>query len=112
MMTKKINKVIAFYDDGTFEEVTTGVHTLQNKENKESINTNPLMPDFRPDYYQIREYTSPTRLPLAVGPNLPAWKVTCGESTASWNFTFHDDSATINKYSITSTGNGNVDLSK
>lgn len=115
-MTKKISKVIVYYDDGTFQEVAPGVHTSQDKENKEPLKTSPVIPDFRPDYYQIREYTDPKD-------PLPPWTVTCDTGNVplyytiaqpdSYSFTSTGNFSNDNKYSITSTGNGiNVDLSK
>ena len=122
-MTKKISKVIVYYDDGTFQEVTPGVHTSQDKENKEPVKTSPVTPDFRPDYYQIREYkNAPTYVVPNADPSLPPWTVTCGTGNVTLNysepesglysFTSTGNSDNLNKYSITSTGNGNVDLSK
>jgi hypothetical protein len=122
---KTISKVIVYYDDGTFQEVTPSVHTSQNKEDKSPPQTSPVIPDLRPDYYKIQEYTSPKFVP---DPYTPPWTVTCDTNAnvplkytissdardmASWNFTSTGNFSNDNKYSITSTGNGiNVDLSK
>jgi hypothetical protein len=116
MMTKTISKVIVYYDDGTFQEVAPSVHTTQDKEDKSPTQTSPVIPqypDLRPDYYKIREYTSPN----------PPWTVTCGTGSVplnytitqpdNYSFTSTGNFSNDNKYSITSTGNGiNVDLSK
>jgi hypothetical protein len=102
---KKISKVIIYYDDGTFQEITHSVHSTQDKENKEPLKTSPVIPDLRPDYQQIRDWNPVVpNQPTFVVPNttLPPWTVTCG--TTPFKYT--------DKYSITSTGNGNVDLSK
>jgi hypothetical protein len=120
MTTKTISKVIVYYDDGTFQEVTPSVHTSQNKEDKSPPKTSPIRPDLRPDYYQIREYVSTKHVPDSY---TPPWYVTCGTGNVplnytitqpdNYSFTSTGNFANDNKYSITSTGNGiNVDLSR
>ncbi len=119
-MMKTISKVIVYYDDGTFQEVTPSVHSTQDKENKEPLKTNPVIPDLRPDYYKIREYTDTKYAP---DPYSPPWTVTCGTGSVplkytvtqpdNYSFTSTGNFAPDNKYSITSTSNGiNVDFSK
>jgi len=109
MTTKKINKVIVYYDDGTYEEIKTGVVDSQNQPNKNTFST-PFV-DLRPDYYKIKEYDT-----------VPPFTVTCETGSVpltytmtepnNWKFTSTGNFAPDNKYSITSTGNGNVDISK
>jgi hypothetical protein len=125
MMTKKISKVIIYYEDGTYEEVKAGVSDSQNKQNKEFISPSPVMPDLRPDYYKIREWNTPQWVPNT-DPQ-PPWIVTCQSGNVplnytvssdhsnmeTWKFTSTGNTDNLNKYTITSTGNGiNVDLSK
>ncbi len=38
-MTKKIDKIIIYYNDGTFEEVKTGVHDVANKQDSPPVNS-------------------------------------------------------------------------
>jgi len=83
MMTKKINKIIIYYNDGTFEEIKTGVHDVAPQQN----------PNF----------TSPPSIlnypPGMRTPNMtPPWNVTstCGPG---------------DKYSIATNSNGHVDFS-
>lgn len=116
-MTKKINKVIVYYDDGTYEEIKTSPADIPNQTVKDS--TRPSFVDLRPDYYKIKEYDT---TPPAYWK--PPFTVTCEtgsvplnytmttEEPNNWKFTSTGNFAPDNKYSITSTGNGNVDLSK
>jgi hypothetical protein len=118
-MTKKISKVIIYYDDDTYEEVKTGVSDSQDKQNKETVSPSPVMPDLRPDYYKIRDWSTPTFVP---DPPQPPWVVTCdtGNQTleykitepGNYKFTSTGNFSVDDKYTITNTGNGNVDLSK
>jgi hypothetical protein len=107
-MTKKINKVTIYYDDGTYEEIKTGVSDTQNQQNK----TTTPWPDLRPDYYKIKEYD-------VIKETCPEyWKspfvVTCENASApvTYKITSTGNAGLDYKYTITSTGNGNVDLSK
>ena len=80
---KKINKIIIYYDDGTYEEVKNSISDLQSKTDKINVFPTPIMPNpFDRDLNQYR-YTCPPCTSL------------------------HDY-----KYTITNTSNGNVDLSK
>lgn len=95
MMTKKITKIIVYFDDGTFEEVMKA-HT----------------PSINP----------------AISPQTPYWTppftVTCSASEAKlgtfqdWSSPYNistmtNDGAPItNKYAITSSGNGNVEIQR
>ena len=109
MTTKKISKVIVYYDDDTYEEIKNSPVDIQNKANKDF--TLPSFVDLRPDYYQIKEYQTK-----------PPFTVTCETGSVplnytmaephNWNFTSTGNFSPDNKYSITSTGNGNVDISK
>lgn len=131
-MTKKISKVIIYYEDGTYEEVKAGVSDSQSKPNKETVSPNPVMPDFRPDIQKIKEW--PTVRPTFIPPQdtwpFPTWHpntVWCAaednvplkytvssddRDMTTWTFTSTGNADNLNKYTITSTGNGNVDLSK
>lgn len=95
-MTKKISKVIVYYTDGTFEEMKADASPHV-----------PSAPDFRPDTQKIRDWptlptlpTTPCPWPYPWGPN----QVWCDTSTGNAPLT--------DKYTITSTGNGNVDISR
>ena len=116
-MTKKISKVIIYYDDGTYEEVKTSVFDPQNQQNKTPVSPSPVVPDFRPDYYQVKDWKDPWAPPWTVTcetGNVPL-KYTVSSDTrdmATWSFTSTGNADNLNKYTITSTGNGNVDLSK
>ena len=129
-MTKKISKVIVYYEDGTYEEITHSVPAVQSEKDKEHVSPSPVIPpypDLRPDYYKIREYTQPVWVSPTVDPLAPPWTVTCDTNAnvplkytvssdtldmATWSFTSTGNADNLNKYTITSTGNGNVDLSK
>ena len=132
-MTKKISKVIIYYEDGTYEEVKASVSDSSGQPNKKDVSPSPVTPDFRPDYTQIREWTTtpyqpPVYVTPSVDPTLPPWTVTCASGNVplkytvtsdprnmdmpSWTFTSTGNADNLNKYTITSTGNGNVDLSK
>ena len=103
-MTKKINKVTIYYDDGTYEEIKTGVSDTQNQQNQ----TATPWYDMRPDYYKIKEYN--------VSKDIPTYSpffVTSGDaSPGAYTITSTANAGPDYKYTITSTGNGNVDLSK
>ena len=132
-MTKKISKVIVYYDDGTYEEVKTGAPNIQDQTNKNPASPPVVMPDFRPDIQKMKDWTpstpyQPTYVTPSVDPTLPPWTVTCSTGNVplnytvtsdacnmempSWSFTSTGNADNLNKYTITSTGNGNVDLSK
>lgn len=127
-MTKKISKVIVYYEDGTYEEITHSVSTVPSEQNKKDVSPSPVVPDFRPDYYKIRDWGQPTWVPTTdKKPWEPPFTVTCDASKnvplnytvssdtrdmATWSFTSTGNADNLNKYTITSTGNGNVDLSK
>ena len=132
-MTKKISKVIVYYEDGTYEEIAHSIPPVQGEKNKEHVSTNPIVPDLRPNYYILRDwkepvYVQPTWVPSTdKKPWEPPYTVTC-DATANvplkytvssdtrdmttWSFTSTGNADNLNKYTITSTGNGNVDLSK
>lgn len=80
MKTKKINKIIIYYDDGTFEEIKAGLFNAQSEENKVSPTKSPVIPDFRPDTQKVRDWPQPI-------------------------YTLQENASHLNKYSITSTGN-------
>jgi hypothetical protein len=125
MMTKKISKVIVYYEDGTYEEVKASISDSQGEQNKKVVNPSPVIPDLRPDYYKIRDWGAPTWVPNTTP---QPFTVTCSNSTdniplkytvssdardmATWTFTSTGNADNLNKYTITSTGNGNVDLSR
>ena len=107
-MTKKINKVTIYYDDGTYEEIKTGVSDTQNQQNK----TPAPWPDLRPDYYKIKEYD--VKKETSPGYWQSPFVVTCENASApvTYKITSTGNAGLDYKYTITSTGNGNVDLSK
>ena len=138
---KKISKVIIYYEDGTYEEVKAGIPDTQGKQNKETVSPSPVIPDFRPDTQKVRDYNpampyQPTWTPYYTQPARDTWpypwrpndiwctnsgnldnmplnlKYTVNSDTGSWTFTSTGNADNLNKYTITSTGNGNVDLSK
>ena len=137
-MTKKISKVIIYYEDGTYEEVKASVSDSSGQPNKKDVSPSPVIPDFRPDTQKVQEwkpnhinwpyqYHPPTYVTPTVDPLLPPWTVTCDSTNniplkytvssdardmATWTFTSTGNADNLNKYTITSTGNGNVDLSK
>jgi hypothetical protein len=95
---KKISKVIVYYEDGTYEEIKGSVSDLSNTQNKKNVTPNPVTPDFRPEIYKIREWNNTNPL--------------IATSHGSWTYNSTSNFANDNKYSITPTGNVNVDLSK
>ena len=122
---KKISKVIVYYEDGTYEEIAHSVPDVQSEKDKTNVSPSPVIPpypDLRPDYYKIREYTQPVWVSPTVDPLAPPWTVTCDNGNVplkytigtdgTWSFTSTSNADNFNKYTITSTGNGNVDLSK
>ena len=133
-MTKKISKVIIYYEDGTYEEIKAGVPDSQGKPNKETVGPSPVVPDFRPDTQKITEWPTkrpewtpstpyqPTWVSPTTDPTLPPWTVTCDNGNVplrytigtdgQWSFTSTGNADNLNKYTITSAGNGNVDFSK
>ena len=127
-MTKKISKVIIYYDDGTYEEVKASLLNPQDQQDKAPTSPSPVMPGFRPDYQKVRDwkepyYTQPQWVPSTdKKPWEPPFTVTCDNvnvplkytinSDNTWSFTSTGNADNLNKYTITSTGNGNVDLSK
>jgi hypothetical protein len=106
-MTKTINKVIVYYTDGTYQEIKTGSDDSSDKQNTPNVNPSVVkpVPDWRPDTTQVREFTE-----------YPRYIVTCGttgqtlnykiKEPDSWLFTSTNNADNLNKYSITSTGNG------
>ena len=138
-MTKKISKVIIYYEDGTYEEVKASVSNSQSEKNKETVSPSPVVPDFRPDTQKVKEFNpsmpyQPTWVPYYTQPARDTWpypwrpnevwcttnasdnnialNYTINGDTGSWSFTSTGNADNLNKYTITSTGNGNVDLSK
>jgi hypothetical protein len=105
-MTKKISKVIVYYDDGTFEEMNGTTPVV-----KPYV---PPTPDFRPDTQKVQDWPMRIHPPTTFPQYQPArdawphpWKpneICCGTSTGN--------APEFNKYTITSTGNGNVDISR
>ena len=41
-MMKKINRVIVYYDDGTYEEISHSVPHVQSEKNKKDVETTPV----------------------------------------------------------------------
>jgi len=80
---KKINKIIIYYDDGTYEEVKNSISDLPSKTDKIDVIPTPMMPN-------------------PFDRDLDQYRYTCAPGTSLPNY----------KYTITNTSNGNVDLSK
>ena len=89
-MMKKINRVIVYYDDGTYEEISHSVPHVQSEKNQKYVETSPVTPYYPMPYVLHR--MNPLKNPWD-----PPFTVTCGST---------------NKYSITSMSSGNVDLPK
>ena len=95
MTTKKIDKIIIYYNDGTFEEVKTSVHDVADKQN-------PL-PSYTPSKPDVTKYP-PLYYPTGVRGLEPPYTVTCGLAGVL--------PPSIDKYTITTNSTGNVDFSK
>ena len=132
-MTKKVSKVIVYYEDGTYEEIKASTSDVSNKTDKDNVSAPVVVPDLRPDYYKMRDWRDPVFVQPQWVPSTdkkqwePQFTVTCDNTnnvplmynvTSSacdvqeWHFTSTGNAYNLNKYTITSTGNGNVDLSK
>lgn len=89
MTTKKIDKIIVYYQDGTYEEIKTSVHDLAHKQDP--------YPSYAPKYQPV---TFPVYPPgvrgTGIDPRTPCWTSTHSED----------------KYTVTTNSTGNVDLSK
>jgi hypothetical protein len=98
MTTKKITKVIVYFDDGTFEEIPS------------TLSTPYVWPNVQP-------WMAPAP------PAPPMFTVTTKDTTSvasssfsSWNTAYSydtmvaDGAPITNKYAITSSGNGNVEI--
>lgn len=59
MTTKKIDKIIVYYEDGTYEEIKAGVHDLAHKQDTYPTTAPFVNPwyDMRPDTWRIKDYT-------------------------------------------------------
>lgn len=90
MTTKKIDKIIVYYNDGTFEEVKTGVHDMALKQDTPSTITIGKQ--------DVNKYP-PLYYPPGVRGWEPPYTVTCGPSGTD-------------KYTITTNGIRNVGFSK
>lgn len=123
-MMKKISKVIVYYEDGTYEEIKASVSDTQDQPNKKDVSPSPITwPPYTSPYYA--PYTAPYTAPSIPWPgykpgdiwctntddNVPL-KYTISPDSGTWSFTSTGNFGNDNKYTITSTGNGNVDLSK
>ncbi len=116
-MTKKISKVIIYYEDGTYQEIENSVLGLPSKEDKKLASPSPVIPDFRPDTQQLRDWQQhwapPFTVTCSTGDVPLSYTVSSDpRDTTTWSFTSTGNADNLNKYTITSTGNGNVDLSK
>ena len=122
-MKKTISKIIVYYSDGTYEEVKTSISDAQNQPHSPNVTKTPVSPDFRPDWQKIREWNPsmpygphvPTYVSPGTGdPSLPPWTITCSTTgeNLNWKVTSTGNDVPFNKYTITSTGNGNVEVSK
>jgi hypothetical protein len=90
MTTKKIDKIIIYYNDGTFEEVKTGVHDVAPKQD--------TIPTISVGKQDVNKYP-PLYYPPGVRGWEPPYTVTCGDTLG-------------NKYTIATNSNGNVDFSR
>lgn len=132
-MTKKVSKVIVYYEDGTYEEIKASTSDVSNKADKDNVSAPVVVPDLRPDYYKMRDWRDPVFVQPQWVPTTdkkpwePPYTVTCDVASnvplnytissdardmTTWSFTSTGNADNLNKYTITSTGNGNVDLSK
>lgn len=123
MKTKRINRITVYYDDGTYEEINNSLPGQQGHQDKKVVETGPLR--HVPVYPYIYPYVSPT---TDKAPWEPFFTVTCGTGSVPLKYTidprtgnFGIGSETFkstynfapdNKYTITTSGNGNVDISK
>jgi hypothetical protein len=90
-MTKKISKIIVYYEDGTFEEIANSLSGVQSEPDKKDVGTSPVAPTLTPHMW----------------PPYPPFTVTYSNGNVPLRHMIIND-----KYTITSTGNGNVDFSK
>lgn len=113
-MTKKIAKVIIYYEDGTYQEIENSILGLSGKEDKKHASPSPVIPDFRPDTQQLRDWqwSPPFTVTCSTGDVPFNYTVTSDPCMMSYSFTSTGNADNLNKYTITSTGNGNVDLSR
>lgn len=94
MTTKKIDKIIIYYNDGTFEEIKTGVHDVASKQD-----TLPTITIGKQDVNKYPPQYQPLQYPPGVRGWEPPYTVTCGPVEA-------------NKYTIATNSNGYVDVSR
>lgn len=99
-MTKKISKVIVYYEDGTYEEIKTSTDYAQNKPHTPDVSPSTITP-YQPKW--VPQYTRDTTWPRPI---------TCGPDSGTYKITSTNNLFPDNKYSITSTGNGNVEISR
>lgn len=113
-MTKKISRITVYYDDGTYEEINNSLPGQQGDQNKKVIETGPLRQT------PVYPYVAPT---TDRAPWDPPFTVTCDTGTVplkytidphtgAWAFKSTYNFAPNDKYTITSIGSGNVDISK
>lgn len=122
MKTKTISKVIVYYEDGTYEEVKASISIAQNQPDTSAPSKAPVTPDLRPDWKQIQEwqtdrtvYQPPVKVPNVTPVDWLQWPYTtwCGSDGHPLNWKVTSTGNELDhKYTITSTGNGNVDISK
>lgn len=89
MMTKKIDKIIVYYKDGTFEEIATGIHDVAPKQNP--------TPASAPSHVGLPTYPPGVR-------TIPLWPQP--------QYAVARSGAIENKYTIATNSNGNVDISR
>ncbi len=123
MTTKKISKVIVYYEDGTYEEIKASVPGVQGEPNKAPVSPSPVIPDFRPDTQKIQEY-QPNRITWPYQPyyspytvpntGTPVWRpneIWCSTSSVEDNVTLQytvtsdPRNMEMQTWSFTSTGN-------
>lgn len=106
MMTKKIAKIIVYFDDGTFEEVMSSEKiafpVVPQYPYVPNPNTHPWIPPFTVTSKSSGEFFN---APLSTN-SIYSWSMGYMDTMAGTA----DGSPITNKYTITSTGNGHVEI--
>jgi len=119
MKTKRINRITVYYDDGTYEEINNNVPGQQGDPDKKIVETGPLRqtpwyPFYMPTTdkapwdppFTVTCSTGSVPLKYTIDPRTGNFGI--GSETFKSTYNFAPD----NKYTITTSGNGNVDISK
>ena len=72
-MVKKINKIMIYYEDGTYEEIVNSVSDVQSEKNKKDAIPSPVIPQ--------------------VWPILNPYQITCTDSDVKLRYTTSSDGA-------------------